>query len=625
MSQFRLLETRRFYPLFWTQFLGAFNDNFLKNALVILITFQTGKVAGIPSDQMVAVAGGIFILPFFLFSATSGQLADKFDKIQIIRWVKLAEIGIMLLASAGFVLHRYELLLFVLFLMGLHSTIFGPVKYSILPQHLEESELVGGNALIEAATFLAILLGTIGGGVLISVSKIGPALVSVGLVAVAVAGYWVSRLVPSAPPLAPALKIDWNPWRPTAEVLRSIRGNRAIFLSILGISWFWLLGAAILSLLPPYCKDVLHTDQSGVTLFLALFSIGVGVGSLLCERLSRDQLELGLVPLGSIGLSLFVLDLFFVGTPEIVQPGEKASALQILANPSGLRIVLDLLLLSVFSGFFIVPLYTLVQERAEASQRSRVIAANNILNAFFMVVGSVLLVLFMKIGLTIPQIFLALALMNGVIAVYIYSLLPEFLLRFLVWGIANVMYRMQVRGLENVPKKGAAVLVCNHVSFIDWMIISAAVKRPARFVMDHSFAKGGLRGWLFAQAKVIPIASSKEEPKLMEAAFEKIAIELKDGAIVCIFPEGKITWDGKLNAFKPGIERIIRETPVPVVPMALNGLWGSFFSREGGRAILKWPRRFWSRVSLEIAPALAPETVSAAALHEKVGGLLDVR
>lgn len=626
MSQIHLLKTQRFYPLFWTQFLGAFNDNFLKNALVILITFKTSAILGIPSSQMVAVAGGIFILPFFLFSATAGQLADKREKSQLIRLIKIAEIAIMLLAALGFMTEHFEFLLLVLFLMGLHSTFFGPIKYSILPQHLNENELVGGNALVEAGTFLAILLGTIAGGILISVEH-GPLLVSVGLICVAGLGWLTSLGVPEAKAVAPKLQVQWNPIPPTLEIYRSTRKNRTVFLSILGISWFWFFGGSFLSLFPPYCKDVLKTDESVVTLFLATFSIGIGVGSLLCERLSRKSLELGLVPLGSIGITLFASDLYWTGIPSWIgnDIGTAAAinAAQFLQQSSGLRIILDLLLMSIFSGFFIVPLYTLIQERADVSYRSRIIASNNILNALFMVLSAGVILVMMRLELTIPQMFLALALMNAVAAIYIYTLLPEFLIRFIIWILANIMYRLKINGDDRIPKQGAAILVCNHVSFVDWMIISAGIKRPIRFIMDHGYAKSAFTRLLLKQGKVILIAPAKENPELLKAAFTQAAQELRDGALVCIFPEGTITKDGKLNPFRSGVEKILAETPVPVVPMALRGLWGSFFSREGGRAIMKMPKRFWSRVELRIGEPLMAQAASADLLYERVGALVN--
>lgn len=577
---------------------------------------------GISPGEMVSVAGGVFILPFFLFSATAGQLADKFEKGTIIRTIKAVEIGIMSLATYGFLSHHFSFLIVVLFLMGLHSTFFGPLKYSILPQHLSERELIGGNALIEAGTFLAVLIGTIGGGVLAAIPEQGPLYVSVVLLFFAVVGLGTSFFIPKAAAVAPDLKVQWNPVTPTWQILKFTKGNRPVFLSILGISWFWFFGAAMLSLFPPYCKDVLHTDEGVVTLFLACFSVGIAIGALFCEMFSRKSIELGLVPLGSIGISLFAIDLSFAGRPELFQMAAGLGVFEFIKTSAGQHVVFDLVMLSIFSGFFIVPMYALMQDRSQPSHRSRVIAANNIMNALFMVVASGLLVGLMKSGLSIPQMFLVLALLNAAVAIYIYTLLPEFLIRFLAWCLANLMYRLKVEGDENLPSRGAALLVCNHVSFIDWLIIGAGVFRPVRFVMHYSFARGFLALRIMKRAKVIPIASAKENPAVLEAAYEAVARELQAGELVCIFPEGQITRDGELSPFRAGIERIVQRTPVPVIPMALNGFWGSFFSRKDGPAMSKVPRRFWSRVSLTIGKPIAADRVSAAIAQEAVASML---
>ncbi|MCM2277033.1 MAG: MFS transporter [Oligoflexia bacterium] len=619
MAQFQLLRTRRFGPFFWTQFFGAFNDNLLKNAMIILIAFKTSSVLGIPSSQMVAVAGGIFILPFFLFSATSGQLADKYEKTTVMRWVKLAEIAIMAVATIGFLFHQFGLLLVTLFLMGLHSTFFGPVKYSVLPQLLPPEELVAGNALVGAGTFLAILFGTILGGILVAIEPQGPALVSAGLLTVATLGFLASRMVPRCPPMAPGLRVQWNPFPPTLEVSRSIRSNRTVFLAVLGISWFWFFGAAFLSLFPPYCKDFLQANEGVVTFFLTLFSVGIGIGSTLCERLSNKRLELGMVPFGSIGMSIFAADLFLAGHPWAGAPAASLRSLgELLSSAGGIRIALDLLLVSVFGGFYFVPLYTLIQERAEPSQRSRVVAANNILNALFMVTASLMLMGMMIAKMTLPQMFLTLAFLNAAVALYIYTVIPEFLLRFLAWMLTNFMYRVRLLGAENIPATGGLVIVSNHVSFIDWLIIYGMIRRPVRFVMDYNYIPSAFGRFLTRHAKVIPIATAKEDTAVLRQAFERIAAELRDGNVICIFPEGRITHTGEIQPFRPGIEKILADTPVPVVPVALQGLWGSIFSREGGRAIFKRPRGFWSRVGLNVGRPLQPNAATANALFEEV-------
>jgi 1-acyl-sn-glycerol-3-phosphate acyltransferase len=624
MNQLKLLKSRRFLPLFVTQFLGAFNDNFFRNALVILVTYQATQIFGIPSAQIVAVAGGVFILPFFLFSAYAGLLADKYEKSRIVRWVKLAEIGIMLVASVGFLTERYEALLVVLFLMGLHSTVFGPIKYSILPQHLGEEELIAGNALVEAGTNLAILIGTIVGGLLILSKPHGAKLVSVGLVATAVIGWLSSHGIPVAEAADPGIKIGWNPVRPTWDILRFSRQTRSIFLSLLAISWFWFFGGFLLSLFPSYCKDSLHASSDVVTLFLTVFSIGTATGSLLCEKLSREHLELGLVPLGSIGMTVFTLDLWHVGIPAFAAAfaPQALGAWELLHHAEGIRIVTDLFLMSVFGGFFIVPLYAFIQIRSEKTHRSRIIASNNIHNALFMVGASVTLLALIRFRFTTAQMFLTLAVLNALVATYVYTVIPEFLFRFLVWCLTSFMYRLKVIGAENIPRHGAAVLVCNHVSFVDWMILSAGIKRPVRFVMDHHFARNWFMRRFAKRAKVILIAPARVDRALMERAFEQAAFELRDGELVGIFPEGKLTPDGELSPFKPGIERLVQETPVAVIPMALCNLWGSFFSRKDGPAFGKWPRRFWPRIELRIGAPIPPAQATAPLLQSRVAELL---
>jgi MFS family permease len=412
-KSYALLAQRRFFPYFCTQFFGAFNDNFLKNAIVILIAFQSATVFGMPASQMVVLAGGIFILPFFLFSATAGQLADKFEKTKIIRWIKGAEIIFMFLAAIGFYFHQFEFLLIVLFLMGMHSAFFGPIKYSILPQLLQsEPELVTGNALIEGSTFLAILLGTITGGLLV---EFHPLAASLGLIFISILGFISCLFIPSAPAASPDLKISINPLIPTVKILRLAWANRMVAVSIFGISWFWLFGAAMLSLFPAYCKDILHEGPKTVTWFLAVFSVGIAIGSMLCSRLSKEKLELGLMPLGALGIILFTFDLS--------QTTEHL----------GMRIYFDLLMISISSGLFIVPLYTLMQERSAPATRSQTIAANNIFNAFFMVGASLGLLVLMKVGVMIPQIFSILAGANLVVFIVLMMAEPLFFSRFLKW------------------------------------------------------------------------------------------------------------------------------------------------------------------------------------------------
>ena len=618
-SQFGLLGQRRFGYFFLTQTLGAFNDNVYKNALVILVTFGIAGLSAGQIDLYVNLAAGLFILPFFLFSATAGQIAEKYEKSQLIRATKIMEVLVMGLAVVGFWTRSIPFLMAVLFLMGTQSALFGPVKYSILPQQLREEELIGGNALVEAATFLAILLGTMLGGWLIA-QQDGAQWVSLVIVVVAVLGYAASRGIPAAPATAPDLRINWNPATETWRNLQFMRSNRTVFLSVLGISWFWFYGAMFLSQLPNYTKTYLGGDETVVTLLLTVFSLGIGAGSLLCERLSGHKVEIGLVPLGSIGLTLFGIDLFFAVPDVAVATG--LSAREFLGVAANHRILWDLLLTGISGGLYIVPLYALIQTRSEASHRSRIIAGNNILNALFMVTAALLAIVFLKAGLTIPQLLLTTALMNAAVAVFIYSLLPEFLMRFLVWVLINTLYRIRKTGLEHIPEQGPAVIVCNHVSFVDALILGGNIRRPVRFVMYYKIFKIPGLNFIFRTARAIPIAGAKEDPVLMEKAFAEVAAALQNGDVVGIFPEGALTSDGEIKGFRTGIERIVQTTPVPVIPLALRGLWGSIFSRRDNwmrRARL--PRRFWSRIEIVAGPAVPAAAVTAADLEQRVRAL----
>jgi hypothetical protein len=618
---FQLMLQRRFWPLFWTQFCGALNDNLFKNALVILITFQSYQLAGLSAEQVVALSGGVFILPFFLFSALAGQISDKVSKSTLMVWIKVWEILVMALGAVGFLLGNFPLLLVVLFMMGLQSTFFGPSKYSSLPELLPDHDLVAGNAYVEMGTFLAILLGTILGGLLISIPGNGARLVSAAVLFFATAGWLTSLKVPHLKPACPRQAVQRNIFRSTAGILGIARRTRSVFLSILGISWFWMLGAMVLSILPAYCKDTLQANEHVVTFFLALFSLGVGVGSLICEKLSYQQLELGLVPIGSFGISLFAFDLFLSGQPAWAAGQVTVGTL--LRYAGGWRIVLDLLLFSIFSGFFIVPLYTLIQQRSEAAVRSQTIAANNILNALFMVVGALLLTLLFARGVAVPQIFLVIALLNLAVAIYIYTLGPEFLYRLICWALARCLYRLKIEGREHIPGHGPALMVCNHVTYVDWLILAGATQRPVRFVMHYSFLKIPLTGRIFRDAKVIPIAGSKENPLILDAAYDRISQELSRGEIVCIFPEGQLTRDGRLNPFRHGIERIVERNPVPVIPMALRGMWGSLFSRDPRNfwAKLRY-NKLWSQIRLVIGAPVPAHQVRAQLLQEIIGEML---
>ncbi len=615
-NQFDLMRERRFAPFFWTQFLGAANDNVYKNALVIFVAFHAATLTQLDANTLVNLAAGIFILPFVLLSATAGQIADKVEKSRLIRQIKLFEIAIMMIGVIGFWQSNLLLMFAALALMGVQSTIFGPVKYAILPQQLKVEELIGGNGLVEMGTFVAILLGTIIGGLLVAAGAAGPVLVGVATIVIAIAGWLASRGIPHTPAVAPELRINWNPITETWRSLRFASGERVVWLSMLGISWFWFYGATFLTQLPNFAKNVLGGDEHVVTLLLAVFSVGIGVGSLLCERLSGRKVELGLVPFGSIGLTLFAVDLWFATSS--MQATGQAGVGTFLAQWANWRVVADLMLLGLFGGFYIVPLYALIQERSAPSHRSRIIAANNILNALFMVASAALAIALLATGMSIPGLFLVTALLNAAVAFYIYGLVPEFLMRFLAWLLIHTLYRVHKTGLDNVPAEGPCVVVCNHVSYVDAIVIAGCVRRPIRFIMDYRIFKVPVLNWLFRTMQAIPVASAREDAKVKEAAFATAAKTLAEGEIVGIFPEGRLTEDGELGPFRPGIERILAETPVPVVPMGLSGLWGSFFSRSHNGQAMRRLRGMFSRIRLSVAPPIPPDLATSDALRMQV-------
>ncbi len=622
-SQFALLGQRRFAPFFWTQFFGAANDNVLKFAFTVLVTYQL-NVAWLSPEKAGLVISAVFILPFVLLSATSGQLADKYDKAAMMRFIKWFEIAIMALAAWGFVGQHVALLLGCLFLMGVHSTLFGPVKYAYLPQHLSDQEITGGNGMVEMGTFVAILLGQLAGGLLVVVPGVGPELAAGACLLIAVIGRLAAQRIPATPAHDTSLPINWNPVSETLRNLDLARKDIVVFRSLLGISWMWFFGATFLSQFPSFAKDILHGDAHVASLLLVLFSIGVGIGSLLCEVLSRRQVEIGLVPLGAIGMSVFAIDLYFA-VSHLGAPIAGAWGLtDFVAQSQHVRPMIDLFMLSLSAGVYSVPMYALIQMRAPASHRARIIAANNILNALFMIGSSLIAGALLHFGVTIPGVFLITGIANAVVAGYIFLLVPEYLLRFIAFVLTRVIYRFRIRGEQNIPATGAAIVVCNHVSFVDPVLLMAASPRPIRFLMDSRIFRIPVLGFLFKLAKAIPIAPRGEDPAAYEAAFAAADQVLAEGDLLGIFPEGGITDDGQLKPFKGGIMRILEKRPVPVVPLALQNLWGSFFSRIDGAAMTKPFRRgLFSKVGLNVGTELAPAVVSPEQLQREVGQLLE--
>jgi 1-acyl-sn-glycerol-3-phosphate acyltransferase len=622
-SQFELLGQRRFAPYFVVQLLGAFNDNVFRQAIIGLLGYMAIDQA--QRGLYTQLAPAIFILPYFLFSAHAGQIAEKLEKSKLIRITTAMEIAIMSLAAVGFLLQNMTVLLVALFATGVQSTLFGPVKYSILPAVLRPEELTGGNGLVEMGTSISILIGMLFGGLIFAVAGThGPVVAGISVVALAITGNLVSRMIPAVAAGAPELRIRWNPVPESLAVWRLTRRQLAVRNAVLGVSWFWFTGTVLTGNLPVYAEQYLGGTPTLYVFALAVFSVGVGIGSLLCEKLSGRVVEIGLVPLGAFGMSAFILDLYFAQPVASTMRGLDVSGF--LAQPGSWRIVLDLAGIGLFSGFFVVPLFALIQSRTPGGELSRVIAGMNIQNAVFIVLASVGGIALQRLlGWTIPQLFLALAVASVLVAVWIFTIVPEFLMRFLSWLLVRTLYRLRVRGVEaHVPDEGPALIVCNHVSYMDALILAASIPRPVRFVMYWKIFNIPVMSWIFRTAKAIPIASAKEDPQLMQRAFDEVDAALADGEIVCIFPEGRLTKDGEIAPFKSGVERILQRRPVLVVPVALRGMWASMWSRRHafdetsrlGR--MRVPRRFRAHIDAVAAPPVEGSIATAELLEAKV-------
>ncbi|MDC5807197.1 MFS transporter [Vibrio europaeus] len=615
-SQTSLLGQKRFLPYFVTQFFGAFNDNIFKNVLLLFVAFAGAGALPISSNLFINLAAGLFILPFFLFSASAGVLADKYEKSWFIRKVKLAEIGIMCLGAIGFITESYVILLILLFLMGTQSAFFGPVKYALLPQQLKPNELVPGNALVETGTFLAILLGTLGAGVITSAEN-AKYVAAACVVLFAVFGYISSRSIPEAPASAPDLKFKWQPVKQTKKTIAIAKADKTIFRALMAISWFWFLGAAYLTQFPNFTKLYLNGSESAVSFLLALFSVGIAVGSLACDKLSNHRIEVGIVPLGSLGITIFGA-LMATSVPQ--QLPEFASFSEFVMYKPLWSVFAYLLLLGASGGIFIVPLYALMQQRAKVTERAQVIAALNIYNSLFMVGSAVLgIVCLTIIELTIPQLFLLLAVLNLLVAGYLFIQVPIFVVRFLMWVITHTMYRVSHKNTQNLPEKSGALLVCNHVSYMDALLLSAVCPRLIRFVMEEEYANLPPLKRFLQRAGVIPISANNR--RSIVKAFNDVEQALSEGHIVCIFPEGRLTSDGEMNDFMRGMDIIIKRSPVPVIPIALKGLWGSYFSRYKGSACKGLPTRFWSKIEIEVGEPVDPANASTSVMHNKVATL----
>lgn len=610
-----LLTERRFLPYFCTQFLGAFNDNIYRNAFAILITYVLiVKQEGIILNFALIA----FMLPFFLFGAIAGQFADKYDKSWLIRRIKIAEILIMLAGCVALYFQSVPLMLCIIFALGAQSAFFGPIKYSILPQHLEETEILRGNAYVEAGTFIAILLGTILGGFLAR-DLDNQIYLMMSIVGFATLGWWMSRSIPSAPAAAPDLKLSFNIWTSTIQITKMVRANGPVFLAIIGISWFWFVGSILLTQFPAFAESVLHGDATVAISLLATFSIGIGLGSWFCSVISGDRVELGVLPFGALGISFFIWQL---GLSEIPPTDELRTIGELLQVPGIGWVIFNMVMVAFNSGLFIVPLYTYMQVESDPKECSRTVAVNNIINAIFMVVAGIAAAVMLKVGLSVLQIFMVTAALNLVAALYIIYIVPNYFLRLVSWILVHSVYRIKTKNMDRIPAEGPALIVCNHAGFVDPAIMLPAIPRPARFVMFGDFYNWPIVKYIFKGLKSIPIMPKRLNPEVFTQAFDKIEEELEAGNLVVVFPEGGITLDGEVRKFQPGIEQIIKRTPVPVIPVGIHGVWGTWSSRHKGSAFTGIPKAFMKQITVSCGEPVPAEEMDRFMIREKVLALI---
>lgn len=582
INQFELLSKRRFLPLFLTQFLGAFNDNAFKNAVAVLITYRLAVQTGINSGVLVTLATALFVLPFLLFSAIAGQLSDKYEKSRLICLIKFSEVFIMLIAIIGLftssVMNSVFLLMLVLFLLGVQMAFFGPLKYAILPDHLHEDELVSGNALIEAGTFIAILIGSILGGSVI-LNYAGILTISILILGVALTGWASSFFIPKAEAPAKDLQIRYNIFSQTWEILRYSAQSESVFLCILGISWFWLVGATFLTQLPVFTKDVIGAEQGTYTLFLTIFSVGIAIGSMLCNRLLKGKVHATYVPLAALGMTLFMVDLFY--TSQFIVPHNTASLMpitQFLMTAYGWHIATDLLLISVCGGIYTVPLYALLQVRSEKNHRARTIASNNVMNALFMVLATMFAMGMFALHFSVTQVFLVIAIANGLVALYICKLLPAILLKSLIRGIFKILYRAEINGLENFSRAGDFVLVvANHTSFLDAALIAVFLPEKITFAINTLIAQ---KWWIKPILKLVEVHTI--DPANPMAVKKMIAL-IRSGKKCVAFPEGRITVTGSLMKIYEGPGMIAEKSGAQILPLRIDGAQYTYFSRLKGK------------------------------------------
>jgi len=615
-SLLRIFTSKRFLPIFIAQFGGALNDNLFKSAMLIIVAFQLTDAAA-QASTINNVAALLFILPYFLFSTLAGQLADRGDKAVMIQRNKIAEILIVLVGALALYLQSIPLLLFILFCLGTQSAMFGPNKYAVLPQLLQGKDLVTGNALIASGTFIAILTGTLIGGILAQ-QQSAWIWIATGCLVTAIGGYLASLKIPRIEIGSPDLKVDWNMLGQSIKLLTLARGQQRVWTAILGVSWFWFIGSGYLTQIPTIVRYIGGGDESVVTLFLALFIIGVGLGCALAAKLSSFLVEIGIAPIAMLLLGLTGLDLAQI---EASQTLSLMGINAFLDSPEGLRISLDILLIGIFGGAFALPMYTELQQASSLENRARIISINNVINAVFMVTSAILAIGILGVlQFQLSTYLVVISILNLIYAVFVFTRTPVQSLRFLAEVFSRLFYRIESEEVAQLPEEGPALLVCNHVSYADPVVIFGASKRPIRFIMAKEIRNKAPFNLVFQASRTLAICSPLEDRKTYEETIREAANSLRNGELVMIFPEGRLSPDGEIGTFRRGVEKLLENAPVPVYPMAIRGIWGSFFSHGNGPALrsgfhLRLRRR---AIQLKVGMAIPPEEVNALILQGHV-------
>lgn len=583
-NQFHLFKIRRFAPFFWTQFLGAFNDNVFKNALVIYIGYQSTLNIQ-QSDTLINICQGLFILPFFLFSATAGLLADKYEKSLLIRYIKLCEIGIMLLAAIAFYNRNIHLLVITLFILGTQAAFFGPVKYAILPQNLKDKELMGGNGLVEMGTFIAILVGTIFGGIAIALPHYSIQAIACVTIGLALLGWRISCLIPNTPPADPTIKMNWNIIKQNWINFRYASERRDVLIGIIGNSWFWFFGMVFFAQVTNYAKVDLGGNEHIVTLLLTVLSVGIGIGSILCDRLALHKIELGLIPLGSIGVTLFAIDLFLANPQSALT--QNIDIQVFLMSWSHWRVLADLLLIGIFGGLYIVPLYAMIQQRSKAQYRSRIIAASNMINAFFMVISTLYAIVLLNYGYSISQLFLFTGILNAIVATALYLAMPEFIMRFIVWIWMFVKYQIKTTDLDkHLPEERGALLIYQYTSYYDMLILMAAIPRPIRFIAPNELYAKPLLRFLLNTARAIKVPFIQDSVK--QEIYSEITTAVAEGDLVAIFRGDAISQNKNTEILAVEMDNLIKHSLIPVIPILLDKKVKGRVNQSYGKTILNF-------------------------------------